>query len=50
MGDMLQVNGKFLGSEGATLVPRNWIRQAGRRNNMPYDQFVHTIADRQRLE
>lgn len=39
--DMLQVNGKFLGGEGAKLL-RTWIRQeiAG---NTPYDQFCYKV-------
>ena len=39
--DLLQVNRKFLGEEGAWAF-RNWIRQAVS-SNMPYDQFVHTV-------
>ncbi|MGC4005959.1 MAG: DUF1549 domain-containing protein [Pirellulales bacterium] len=39
--DMLQVNGKFLGEQGAWAM-RNWIRQAVA-SNMPYDKFVHDI-------
>jgi hypothetical protein len=39
--DLLQVNRKFLGDKGATVL-RNWIRGAVG-GNMPYDQFVRTI-------
>ncbi len=39
--DLLQVNRKFLGEEGAWAF-RNWIRQAVA-SNMPYDQFARTI-------
>ncbi|MEX0711700.1 MAG: DUF1549 domain-containing protein, partial [Pirellulales bacterium] len=39
--DLLQVNRKFLGEEGAWAF-RNWIRQAVA-SNMPYDEFVHTV-------
>ncbi|MCB1230400.1 MAG: DUF1549 domain-containing protein [Verrucomicrobiae bacterium] len=39
--DMLQVNSKFLGSEGARLF-RDWIRQQVA-DNTPYDQFVRSI-------
>ena len=39
--DMLQVNSKFLGAEGATLF-RDWIRQQVA-DNVPYDQFVRSI-------
>ena len=39
--DMLQVNSKFLGTEGAKLF-RAWIRQQVA-DNKPYDQFVHEI-------
>jgi hypothetical protein len=39
--DLLQVNGKFLGEEGAWAF-RNWIRQAVA-TNMPYDQFAKDI-------
>src|SRR5258708_5032028 len=39
--DMLQVNSKFLGSDGAKLF-RDWIRQQVA-NNAPYDQFVREI-------
>ncbi|MGD9723871.1 MAG: DUF1549 domain-containing protein [Pirellulales bacterium] len=39
--DLLQVNSKFLGQEGAFAL-RNWIEQAVA-GNMPYDQFVYTI-------
>lgn len=39
--DLLQVNGKFLGEEGAWAF-RNWIRQAVA-TNMPYDQFAKEI-------
>ncbi|WP_237229282.1 DUF1549 domain-containing protein [Rubinisphaera sp. JC750] len=39
--DLLQVNGKFLGREGATLF-RDWIRQQ-LVDNRPYDEFVKEI-------
>jgi hypothetical protein len=39
--DLLQVNKKFLGDEGAWAF-RNWIRQA-MATNMPYDQFARAI-------
>ncbi len=39
--DLLQVNRKFLGEEGAWSF-RNWIRQA-LSENMPYDQFVYNV-------
>jgi hypothetical protein len=39
--DLLQVNRKFLGEEGAWAT-RNWVRQAIA-TNMPYDRFVHTV-------
>ncbi len=39
--DMLQVNGKFLGEQGAWAM-RNWIRQAVA-SNMPYDKFVYDV-------
>lgn len=39
--DLLQVNSKFLGAEGAKLF-RDWIRQQVA-DNVPYDQFVRTI-------
>jgi hypothetical protein len=39
--DLLQVNRKYLGEEGAFAM-RNWIRQA-LAENMPYDQFAYTI-------
>jgi hypothetical protein len=39
--DLLQVNRKFLGEKGATVL-RNWIRGAVGQN-MPYDKFVRTI-------
>jgi WD40 repeat protein len=39
--DLLQVNRKFLGAEGAKLF-RNWIR-AEVKGNTPYDQFVSKI-------
>jgi hypothetical protein len=39
--DLLQVNRKFLGENGAKAF-RAWIRQAIA-SNMPYDQFVYTI-------
>ncbi len=40
-GDLLQVNRKFLGEQGAFAL-RGWIKQAVA-GNMPYDQFVYTI-------
>ncbi|QDV14554.1 WD domain, G-beta repeat [Rosistilla oblonga] len=40
--DLLQVNRKFLGAEGAKLF-RDWIQQRVR-DNMPYDQFVREIV------
>lgn len=39
--DMLQVNSKFIGGEGATLF-RQWIRKEIE-GNTPYDQFVRKI-------
>ena len=39
--DLLQVNSKFLGSEGAAGF-RNWIRESVAANK-PYDQFCHEI-------
>ena len=39
--DMLQVNRKFLGEEGAIAL-RNWIRQKIALNT-PYDEFAHEI-------
>ncbi|QDT15230.1 DUF1549 domain-containing protein [Alienimonas californiensis] len=39
--DLLQVNGKFLGKEGATAF-RDWIRGEVRANT-PYDEFAHKI-------
>ncbi|HZZ72321.1 MAG TPA: DUF1549 and DUF1553 domain-containing protein [Pirellulales bacterium] len=39
--DLLQVNSKFLGDQGAWAF-RNWIKQAVA-SNMPYDQFVYQI-------
>lgn len=39
--DMLQVNSKFLGSEGAQLF-RDWIRDQVA-DNKPYDDFVYSI-------
>ena len=39
--DLLMVNGKFLGSEGAAAY-RGWIRQAVAENK-PYDQFVREL-------
>jgi hypothetical protein len=39
--DLLQVNRKFLGEQGAQAL-RGWIRQAVA-SNMPYDKFVYTI-------
>ena len=40
--DLLQVNGKFLGREGATSL-RTWIR-AEMEKNTPYDQFVRKVV------
>lgn len=40
--DLLQVNSKFLGKEGATKF-RQWIRE-GIASNKPYNQFVHEIV------
>ncbi|MBL9152102.1 MAG: DUF1549 domain-containing protein [Verrucomicrobiales bacterium] len=40
--DMLQVNSKFLGGEGAKLF-RDWIKQQVEKNT-PYDQFVYSIV------
>jgi hypothetical protein len=40
--DMLQVNSKFLGGEGAKLF-RGWIREQIAKNT-PYDQFVRDIV------
>lgn len=39
--DLLQVNRKFLGEQGASAL-RGWIRQAIA-DNMPYDKFAYTI-------
>ena len=39
--DLLDVNGKYLGREGATLY-RSWIRERIA-SNMPYDQFCREI-------
>jgi hypothetical protein len=39
--DLLQVNRKFLGAEGATAF-RAWIRKAVA-SNMPYDKFAHAV-------
>lgn len=39
--DLLQVNRKFLGEEGAWTF-RRWIRQA-LSDNLPYDQFVYRV-------
>jgi hypothetical protein len=39
--DLLQVNGKYLGTEGAGAF-RDWIRQQVA-DNVPYDRFVHEI-------
>ncbi|HET6407672.1 MAG TPA: DUF1549 domain-containing protein, partial [Chthoniobacteraceae bacterium] len=39
--DMLQVNSKFIGGEGATLF-RQWIRKEIE-SNTPYDQFVRKV-------
>ena len=43
--DLLQVNGKFLGRDGAVAV-RSWIRQHVDANT-PYDQFVREILTAQ---
>jgi hypothetical protein len=40
-GDLLDVNRKFLGEQGAKTY-RDWIRKAVA-DNMPYDQFAHAI-------
>ncbi|MDE0959200.1 MAG: DUF1549 domain-containing protein [Planctomycetota bacterium] len=39
--DLLQVNGKFLGKEGASSF-RQWIHEQVE-SNVPYDEFVHQI-------
>src|SRR5207249_10062640 len=39
--DLLQVNRKFLGDKGATVL-RNWIKDAVAKD-MPYDQFAYGI-------
>lgn len=39
--DLLQVNSKFLGGEGARLF-RDWVRTQVKAN-VPYDQFAHSI-------
>src|SRR5262249_45037369 len=39
--DLLQVNRKFLGEQGAFAL-RDWIKQAVA-GNMPYDKFVYTV-------
>ena len=39
--DLLQVNSKFLGQEGAFAL-RRWIQQAVA-SNMPYDEFVYAV-------
>ncbi len=39
--DLLQVNRKFLGEQGAFAL-RGWIKQAVA-SNMPYDELVHTV-------
>jgi hypothetical protein len=39
--DLLQVNPKFLGGDGAGVF-RRWVRQSVA-SDMPYDEFVHTI-------
>lgn len=39
--DMLQVNSKFLGAEGATSL-RSWIREQVK-SNTPYDRFAYRI-------
>ncbi|MFT7486275.1 MAG: hypothetical protein ACI9F9_002130, partial [Candidatus Paceibacteria bacterium] len=41
--DLLQVNTKFLGEEGAQRT-RDWIRKAVA-SNMPYDEFVNAILN-----
>ena len=46
--DLLMVNRKFLGVEGATAF-RNWIR-GELAANTPYDQFVHEDPHRQRFD
>src|SRR5262249_34551167 len=43
--DLLQVNRKFLGDQGAAKL-REWIRHAIE-TNMPYDKFVHAILTAQ---
>ena len=43
--DMMQVNRKFLGDNGATAL-RKWIRDAVAKN-MPYDKFAHEILTAQ---
>ena len=43
--DMLQVNSKFLGAEGARLF-RDWIHQQVKANT-PYDEFVYSILTAQ---
>jgi len=40
-GDMLQVNAKFLGNEGAAAL-REWIRK-GVESNKPYNEFVYEV-------
>ncbi len=40
--DLLQVNSKYLGSEGAAAL-RSWIRDQVSQN-VPYDEFVHKIV------
>lgn len=39
--DLLQVNPKFLGKEGASIL-RSWIQESVA-SNMPYNEFVHSI-------
>lgn len=39
--DLLQVNSKFIGSEGASAF-RDWIRKAIA-TNQPYDEFAHSV-------
>lgn len=41
--DLLQVNRKFLGEQGAKAL-RDWIHKAVA-TNMPYDQFARTVLD-----
>ena len=41
--DLLQVNKKWLGSQGASAL-RDWVRVAIA-SNMPYNEFVHAVMD-----